>query len=73
MIPALASLCESRRVTTAVTGPLTLVVQLSGRNLSILHGELMGLSENLDQLETSWDALQNTARSYGFKWLAAHR
>ncbi|KAJ7314774.1 hypothetical protein DFH08DRAFT_1040952 [Mycena albidolilacea] len=42
MIPASASLCESRRVTAAVTGPLTLVVQLSGRNLSILHGELMG-------------------------------
>ncbi|KAJ7816038.1 hypothetical protein B0H14DRAFT_2602879 [Mycena olivaceomarginata] len=41
MILASASLCESRRVTAAVTGPLTLV-QLSGRNLSILHGELMG-------------------------------
>ncbi|KAJ7865069.1 hypothetical protein B0H13DRAFT_2353269 [Mycena leptocephala] len=42
MIPASASLCESRRVTAAVTGPTTLVVQLNGRNLSILHGELMG-------------------------------
>ncbi|KAJ7208930.1 hypothetical protein GGX14DRAFT_365159 [Mycena pura] len=42
MIPASASLCESRRVTAAVTGPSTLVVQLNGRNLSILHGELMG-------------------------------
>ncbi|KAJ7814368.1 hypothetical protein B0H13DRAFT_2464859 [Mycena leptocephala] len=42
MIPASASLCESRRVTAAVTGPTTLVVQLNGLNLSILHGELMG-------------------------------
>jgi hypothetical protein len=42
MIPASASLCENRRVTAAVTGPLTLVMQLNGRNLSILHGELMG-------------------------------
>jgi hypothetical protein len=42
MIPASASLNESRHVTAAATGPLTLVVQLKGRNLSILHGELMG-------------------------------
>ncbi|KAF7337285.1 hypothetical protein MSAN_02281000 [Mycena sanguinolenta] len=33
---------ESRHVTAAVTGPATLVVQLMGRNLSILHGELIG-------------------------------
>lgn len=37
-----SSLCESHRVTAAATGPSTLVVQLEGRNLSILHGELMG-------------------------------
>ncbi|KAJ7797464.1 hypothetical protein B0H14DRAFT_3548089 [Mycena olivaceomarginata] len=42
MIPASASLNESRHVTAAATGPMTLVVQLKGRNLSILHGELMG-------------------------------
>ncbi|KAJ7310848.1 hypothetical protein DFH08DRAFT_822950 [Mycena albidolilacea] len=28
--------------------------------------------QQFDALETSWDALQNTVRSYGFKWLAAH-
>ncbi|KAJ7214410.1 hypothetical protein GGX14DRAFT_542172 [Mycena pura] len=56
MIPASASLCESRRGrNAAVTGPSTLVVQLQGRNLSILHGELMGhvlalvLCRNIDQ------------------------
>ncbi|KAJ7813186.1 hypothetical protein B0H13DRAFT_1477577, partial [Mycena leptocephala] len=42
MIPASASLGEHRTVTAAVTGPATLVVQLRDRNLSILHGELMG-------------------------------
>ncbi|KAJ7845201.1 hypothetical protein B0H13DRAFT_2286197 [Mycena leptocephala] len=42
MIPASASLGEHRTVTAAITGPATLVVQLRDRNLSILHGELMG-------------------------------
>ncbi|KAJ7230827.1 hypothetical protein C8J57DRAFT_1534261 [Mycena rebaudengoi] len=37
MVPASVSLCEARRVTAAVTGPSTLVVQLDGRNLSIPH------------------------------------
>ncbi|KAJ6628154.1 hypothetical protein B0H10DRAFT_1778514, partial [Mycena sp. CBHHK59/15] len=32
----------SHHVTAAATGPATLVVQLMGCNLSILHGELMG-------------------------------
>ncbi|KAJ7185757.1 hypothetical protein C8R46DRAFT_881750 [Mycena filopes] len=42
MIPASATLCERRNVTAAATGPSTVVVRLEGRNLSILHGELMG-------------------------------
>ncbi|KAJ7670832.1 hypothetical protein DFH06DRAFT_1370021, partial [Mycena polygramma] len=42
MIPASATLSEVRHVTAAATGPVTLVLQLEGRNLSILHGELMG-------------------------------
>ncbi|KAJ6465378.1 hypothetical protein C8R45DRAFT_1173917 [Mycena sanguinolenta] len=42
IIPASTTLKESRHITAAVTGPATLVVQLLGRNLTILHGELMG-------------------------------
>ncbi|KAJ7098214.1 hypothetical protein C8R43DRAFT_907686, partial [Mycena crocata] len=42
MIPASASLGDRHTVTAAVTGPLTLILQLRDRNLSILHGELMG-------------------------------
>ncbi|KAJ7255014.1 hypothetical protein B0H12DRAFT_1050396 [Mycena haematopus] len=42
MIPASATLNQDRQVTAAATGPATVVVKLLGRNLSILHGELMG-------------------------------
>ncbi|KAJ7243120.1 hypothetical protein B0H12DRAFT_1131436, partial [Mycena haematopus] len=42
MIPASAALSQERQVTAAATGPATVIVKLLGRNLSILHGELMG-------------------------------
>jgi hypothetical protein len=34
-------------VTTALTGPSTLILRISGRNISILQGELMGLVAGL--------------------------
>ena len=42
MIPAASRLGEAKSVTAALTGPKTIVVRLNGRNMSILHGELMG-------------------------------
>ncbi|KAJ7234955.1 hypothetical protein C8J57DRAFT_1573080 [Mycena rebaudengoi] len=42
MQPASATLSEDRTGTAAVTGLVTLVLQLKDRNLSILHGELTG-------------------------------
>ena len=42
MIPAASGLGEAESVTAALTGPKTIVVRLNGRNMSILHGELMG-------------------------------
>ena len=39
MIPTTSGLGDEKSVTVAVTG----VVQLSGQNLFVLHGELMGL------------------------------
>lgn len=43
MAPASASLLDHKSVTAAVTGDKTLCLKLSGRNISILHGELIGL------------------------------
>lgn len=43
MIPASASLFDHKSVTAAVTGDKTVCLKLSGRNISILHGELIGL------------------------------
>lgn len=43
MIPNTSGLGDDKSVTAAVTGPQTMVVQLSGQNLFILHGELIGL------------------------------
>ena len=43
MQPAAAGIGDNRTVTTAVTGPQTTVMKLTGRSSSILHGELMGI------------------------------
>src|SRR6202050_1008150 len=43
MIPATSGIGDDKSVTATVTGPQMIVVQLSGRNLFILHGELIGL------------------------------
>jgi len=43
MIPATSGIGDDKSVTAAVTGPQTVVVRLHGRNLFILHGELIGL------------------------------
>ncbi|KAJ7506257.1 hypothetical protein B0H11DRAFT_1904141 [Mycena galericulata] len=42
MLPASAGFSERHSVTTAVTGPATLVLQMKDRAFSILHGELLG-------------------------------
>jgi hypothetical protein len=43
MIPAAASTFDDKSVTAAITGPRTLVLKIEGRNISILHGELVGI------------------------------
>ena len=43
MVPMTGSIGDDKSVTDAVTGPQTIVVRLNGRNLCILHGELIGL------------------------------
>jgi hypothetical protein len=47
MIPATVGIGDPKSVTAAVTGPSTLVVKLPDNNISILHGELMGLVMSL--------------------------
>lgn len=43
MIPSSAGLLDTKFVIGAATGTKTLAMKLSGRNISILHGELAGL------------------------------
>jgi hypothetical protein len=43
MVPAAVRMMEHKNVTTAITGPQTLVVRTLGCNSSILQGELMGM------------------------------
>lgn len=47
MIPVAASLFNHKSVTAAVTGSKTVCLKLSGRNISILHGKLIGLITGL--------------------------
>src|ERR1700677_3183988 len=47
MVPAASGLGDPKSVTTALTGPSTLVLKIPGRNISILQGELMGLVAGL--------------------------
>ncbi|KAJ7854789.1 hypothetical protein B0H13DRAFT_2358283 [Mycena leptocephala] len=43
MTPAAAGIIDPKSVTAALTGPLTVVLKIEGRNISILQGELIGL------------------------------
>jgi hypothetical protein len=43
MVPAAVGLTESKTVIGAATGPSTLALRVPGLNVSILHGELVGL------------------------------
>ena len=43
MLPASAGPLDDKSVTSAITGPHTIVMKLRGRNISILHGELVGI------------------------------
>lgn len=43
MIPASSSISDSKFITAAATGPLTLILRVAHRNASILQGEQMGL------------------------------
>jgi hypothetical protein len=47
MIPAASGIGDSKSVTVALTSPSTLVLRITGRNMSILHGKLMGLVAGL--------------------------
>jgi hypothetical protein len=43
MTPTAAGILDPKSVTSALTGPITLVLKIDGRNVSILQGELIGL------------------------------
>ncbi|KAG6899040.1 hypothetical protein C0993_001456 [Termitomyces sp. T159_Od127] len=43
MVPATAGILDNKLVTAAITGPRSATLKLAGRNISILHGKLMGL------------------------------
>ncbi|KDR77658.1 hypothetical protein GALMADRAFT_119768 [Galerina marginata CBS 339.88] len=43
MIPASASMMDDKTITGAATGTKSLVMRIPGRNVSILHGEQLGL------------------------------
>lgn len=43
MIPATSGIEDNKSVTSVIMGPKTIVVRLHGRNLFVLHRELIGL------------------------------
>ena len=43
MIPAASSISDSKSITSAVSGPLSLIMRVTHRNASILQGEQLGL------------------------------
>jgi hypothetical protein len=43
MVPASAGPLDDKSVTSAITGPCTIVMKPLGHNISILHGELVGI------------------------------
>jgi hypothetical protein len=47
MVPVVSGIGDPKSVTAALTGPLTLALRISGRNVSILQGELMGIVAGL--------------------------
>ncbi|KII90980.1 hypothetical protein PLICRDRAFT_697396 [Plicaturopsis crispa FD-325 SS-3] len=55
MTPASVGIGDDKSVTASITGPCTLVMKLKGRNLNILHGELMGLISGLVLADSTLD------------------
>ena len=51
MIPATSGIGEDKLVTAAITSPQMIAVRLNSRNLSIMHGELIGLIMGLILLD----------------------
>jgi hypothetical protein len=57
MLPASAGILDPKTITGAATGTSSLVMRVPGRNVSILHGEQLGLiialilSENSDECQ----------------------
>jgi hypothetical protein len=47
MTPASAGILDNKTVTATITGPVSLALKLEGRNISILHGELISLTMGL--------------------------
>ncbi len=43
MVPATASSLENKTIIAAISGPVSVAALVTGRNSSILHGELIGL------------------------------
>jgi len=58
MTPAASGILDDKTVTAAVTGPKTLGMRLVGRNISIQHGEMMGLIAG-HLLAANWNTSQN--------------
>lgn len=56
MRPASAGPTEHKTLTSAITGPMTLVYRLTGRAFSILHAELMGIITGLVLSSTMSDS-----------------
>ena len=69
MVPASAGLDQNRSVTAALTGPKTVVVCLNGRNLSIMHGEhigmIMGLILSSPEHDTANEIIHNDSDRLG--------
>ena len=53
MIPAASGISNRKFITAAITGPMTLILKVIGRNASILQGEQMGLLAALILAESS--------------------
>ena len=58
MTPAASGIGDPKSVVAALTGPLTMVLRILGRNISILQGELVGLIAGL--MMTSGDTQSTT-------------
>lgn len=71
MIPATASSLENKTIIAAISGPVSVAALVTGRNSSILHGELIGLV--MDHiLSQSQEGLQNSFQIIS-TWCASPR